>query len=293
MHPVMTTHDEAPQGAKPATQHRWIEPLVARTHGGDAGLVRALADEVRAALAGDEPTVRLRRMALTQSDDAVLVARAPFARWFALGEVARAAGSGALESVGDGERVVACGPPWGYLRSGLDPHDAELCAAWRARGFGEETSHVDLVVRPRGGGGGATSAGRWIVERAEGAAVGGAVAWVRETFDYAWSVEAARGAARGGLFVARERASGSIVGFCAHSGHNAAAGTFGPLGVHTSARGRGLGAALAARALGDLAARGFERVTIPWVDRALVEFYGAITDEQRVVERIIVRKGAR
>ena len=62
------------------------------------------------------------------------------------------------------------------------------------------------------------------------------------------------------------------------------------MGVIPRARGHGLGEALTRAALHLLAAQGFDEVTIPWVDRALVPFYARVARVLREDPRAWMRR---
>lgn len=161
------------------------------------------------------------------------------------------------------DRLLLGGPPGNYVVSGVgDAHRQRFVDL----GFKVSAEHVDLVVDPRGA---ALDASR--VERVEDPAA--LCAWVEARFGAAWSEECSR-AGRDGLFVAR--VEGSVVGFSAAGGNNAALGTFGPVGVIPDARGRGLGASLTLAALQALAAQGFHEVTVPWVAPSTAAFYASL-----------------
>lgn len=177
-------------------------------------------------------------------------------------------------------RVVVGGPPEGYLFCGLDPGEA-LALALAAAGFRPIAAHVDLVARP------ARAAPDPRVRRAQAAEREALSAWVGVHFSRAWAAEVSRALeGQGAVFVTGT--PGGYLGFSAHSGHNAAAGTFGPLGVLPLARGQGLGIALARAALSDLAARGFACVTIPWVATEMVAFYRPLVANLEVRSRVML-----
>jgi hypothetical protein len=170
-------------------------------------------------------------------------------------------------------RLWSAGPPRWYLRSGVAVGTQDE-RAFCALGGQQKSRHLDLWLDPR------------LVAAPDGALassvtrvhtqdeLGDLERWVCEDFSRAWADEARAAFARGGLFVARS--DGEITAFAAHSGHCAAAGTFGPLGARASARGRGWGAAVTRCALRDLGAQGFERACVPWVDEAVAAFYERI-----------------
>jgi GNAT superfamily N-acetyltransferase len=71
------------------------------------------------------------------------------------------------------------------------------------------------------------------------------------------------------LFLTEEHSE--ITGFAAHDVNNRGLGFFGPTGVASALRGRGLGKRLLHASLADLRARGHSRVVIPWTDA--IDFY--------------------
>jgi GNAT superfamily N-acetyltransferase len=254
-----------------ATVHRAFGPL-------DDRVTTALINEHVATLCErDAPSWHVARI---RDRDLLLVhdgARAWIAAW-AAADIANAREEGwALGS--PIERVIAGGPPGGYVVSGVTADDL----AWFEReGFVKRAAHVDLRVRSN-----RQHARDPRVRRARIDETDAVAAWISSAFAPAWAREARRSLRmHDALFVAER--DGAYVGFCAHSGHNAAIGTFGPLGVDVSERGRGLGAALARAALDDLHARGHGEVTIPWVDTVRVAFYRALVDEARVEARSTV-----
>ncbi len=174
-------------------------------------------------------------------------------------------------------RLAAGGPPGNYLATGVDPADGGLIELLCSKGFHEAGRHLDLAVSTAGHSMGGC------VERADDEAL----AWVASTFAEAWAMEARRALAHAGLFVVRDREG--LAGFACHSGNRAWEATFGPVGVAPRARGSGLGRALASAALADLAARGFEVATVPWVDVATARFYESFCAVRSREERVELR----
>lgn len=180
---------------------------------------------------------------------------------------------------GDGARALQVGgPPGNYLVSGVDAGAKSICNALESKGFRAIGEHVDLVVATAGHGGFDD------VARVDDDEV---LPWITETFARAWGFEAWRARARGGLFVTRRE--GALAGFACHSGNRAWEATFGPIGVAARARGGGVGRRLASTVLGDLAARGFDAATVPWVDGATVRFYETFCTVRARVARVAYR----
>lgn len=180
--------------------------------------------------------------------------------------------------------LLTGGPPGSYLSSGLDTRDDATIRWFTQRDYVLHSRHVDFRVTLASP---ATADPR--VRRADPSELDPLSAWIEALFGPAWRRETRRALLRHqGVFVSGEPPE--YLGFAAHSGHNAALGTFGPLGVAPHARGRGLGAALARAALDDLRARGFTRATIPWVDPALTNFYRRLVDRIEPIPRTILFK---
>lgn len=172
--------------------------------------------------------------------------------------IARARSAGAT-------RLTAGGPPGNYVESGVDASDAERVAALLAAGFTPRGEHLDLRVDT-------AVAPRPASEATVARSADDLAALIGPAFGSAWAWEAERARTHRGLFTARSM-EGDWLGFAAHSGNLSHRGTFGPIGVLPSARGRGLGVALATAVFADLHARGFAEVTVPWVAAETVAFY--------------------
>jgi predicted N-acetyltransferase YhbS len=194
-------------------------------------------------------------------------------------------------------RLYSGGPARWYLWSGVATESAQQ--AWRDAGGLAVSDHRDArVVLPQGDRGldsppeRASGRGSADIEAARTIEeLDAACAWITSEFSEDWAAEARRAFGQGAVFVARSGSSGDIVGFAAHSGHAAARGTFGPLGVGREARGQGLGARLADRALRDLQTRGFRRILIPWVDPAVLPMYQRVAPVLTVERRVLYRCG--
>jgi GNAT superfamily N-acetyltransferase len=179
-------------------------------------------------------------------------------------------------------RLAVGGPPGNYVESGVDASDRRRVAALRAAGFVRTGEHRDLRVRTQ------------VIARVTGEPVarGGAelVERIRSAFGAAWAWEAERAVEGRGLFVALAD-DGAWQGFAAHSGNLAHRGTFGPIGVLPTARGRGVGGALATAVLNDLRARGFEEATVPWVSTETVAFYRGLAELTGETRRLTMALG--
>jgi GNAT superfamily N-acetyltransferase len=88
------------------------------------------------------------------------------------------------------------------------------------------------------------------------------VPFVLREFNQAWAFEIRRAA--GAFFI-------DEVGFAVYEANNRGLGTFGPMGVVDSMRGRGYGKQLLLASLSELRRLGYERAIIPWTDT--LDFY--------------------
>jgi GNAT superfamily N-acetyltransferase len=201
----------------------------------------------------------------------------------ALRDAARGAGA---------ERLYSGGPARWYLRSGVA--DERARGAWERAGGIVASDHRDVRVtlssREDSPARGEDASGSIAVVAVTARdALDRLCEWIARDFSEDWARETRRAHARGTVFVGVNPATNEVVGFVGHSGHAAARGTFGPLGVRADARGRGLGARLADRALRDLAKRGFGSVLIPWVEPEILAVYRSVAPSMTVERRVLYR----
>lgn len=159
------------------------------------------------------------------------------------------------------------GPPGNYCVPGLCDQVPGLAAALARRGYTPLSQSVDLVVDV----GGCAPGERPALRDGDAHDLG----WIASHFSPGWADECARALASGGVRVATDTA-GAPLGFAAWGGNLTSLGRFGPVGVLPAARGRGLGATLSRVAFAALAAQGFARVTVPWVNAETVAFYAGL-----------------
>ena len=162
----------------------------------------------------------------------------------------------------------ACDQPGNYLAPGVDARDTASLVWLERQGFTRVGENRNLVV-PLAGNPHATPANAAALAdalRASGyeirrATPGDAaiVEALAKTFTRGWALEAARG----DVFLAMH--AGEAVAFAAHDGNNRGLGWFGPAGTLTPHRGKGVGAALLAACLAELAAAGHAETEIAWV----------------------------
>ncbi len=266
------------------TAHRLLRESVARVFAQcDADVRRALVEEHTAMLV--EPGAPSWHIARIRDRELLLVhdgARAWVAAWGAIDNEARGLGWAMPVSI---SRAVVGGPPGGYIASGVASDDAIERAWFEREGFVTRGTHADLAVTLHA----PLAAPSERARRARGDEAVAVAAWVAKQFAVAWGREVARSMRASEAVFVCER-DGAYVGFAAHSGHNAAVGTFGPVGVIDGARRGGLGGELTRAALDDLHLRGFRSATIPWVDPGRVAFYRAHVADVRVDERVMLAK---
>ena len=158
---------------------------------------------------------------------------------------------------------VAFAEPGNYFTPGIVESDTATRAFLAKHGFVEKGATHNLV----------TTQLRYDVHVGRGPAL----AFIEREFGAAWRFECERAGER--LLYIED------AGFAAYDTNNHGLGTFGPLGVAKSARGRGLGTLLVRAALSELAKLGYRRVVIPWTDA--VEFY-AKACAARVAHRFVL-----
>jgi len=92
------------------------------------------------------------------------------------------------------------------------------------------------------------------------------LAFIEREFGRIWRFEAAKAFETEipNAFIAED--DGDITGFAVHDVNNRGLGFFGPTGVVTAMRGRGIGCQLLLASLADLRRLGYERAVIPWTD---------------------------
>jgi len=92
------------------------------------------------------------------------------------------------------------------------------------------------------------------------------LAFIEREFGRIWRFEAAKAFETEipNAFIAED--DSDITGFAVHDVNNRGLGFFGPTGVVTAMRGRGIGCQLLLASLADLRRLGYERAVIPWTD---------------------------
>ena len=165
-----------------------------------------------------------------------------------------------------------------YFTPGVLADDVDTLRFFLANGFAESESTLNLeaeaVAAPMDG-----------VLRAQHTDRERVLRFIEQDFGAMWRFEAAHAfeVEQPTLFYAE--ADGEVVGFAAHDVNNRGLGWFGPTGVRSSLRGKGIGSRLLLASLADLRRLGHQRVVIPWTDA--VEFYRRACGAQ-VTHRFIV-----
>jgi GNAT superfamily N-acetyltransferase len=187
--------------------------------------------------------------------------------------------------------TVGAGAPF-YLFTGVDSRWTDALCCFEGLGYERTGTELDLVcptvparTSTRGG---ATSRASPEVELAhvgddEGAAA--LAAWVGATYPH-WSAELARAARSGTVVVARDTATGEVVGAAAHSVGRL--GVIGPVAVDPSRRGGGVGVLLMAAVLADLATAGLRTAEIAWT--STVRFYRQACDARVGRASVVLRR---
>ena len=189
----------------------------------------------------------------------------------------RGAGSALLrDAVSRGARIVAA-EAGNYFTPGVVTTDTPSIDFFTKRGFRETANTYNLDV--------GVGSGEWGVGvnrepflppptpnsqlpiRVSAESRDRVLTFIEREFGRIWRFEASN--AGDNLFYVE--VDGNIAGFAAHDANNRGLGFFGPTGVASAHRGRGLGAALLRASLADLHRLGYERAIIPWTDA--LDFY--------------------
>jgi mycothiol synthase len=175
----------------------------------------------------------------------------------------------------ESRRIIVAAEPGNYFTPGVLP---EFAGFFLRRGY-EVTSEASNLFAPTAVG---ESAG---VRRATAADRGPAIDWVRGTFGPIWAFEATRCFEHQRPTMVLAEPNGELAGFSAWRANNAALGAYGPAGVATAFRGRGLGRDLLVATLSEMRADGFPRALIQWA--AAVPFYARVAGAE-VAHRFLV-----
>lgn len=103
----------------------------------------------------------------------------------------------------------------------------------------------------------------------------------------AWEI--GQGLSRGRAVVRTAASDGVILGFTACEINNAGIGTFGPQGVTSASRGKGLGSLLLRHSLADLRELGYLEARIPWV--SAVDYYERSCGATVAGTYVVMRRG--
>ena len=156
-----------------------------------------------------------------------------------------------------------------YFTPGVVMSDEASRAFFHARGYIETRWTTNLEVSlPAPGRAGERSE---LLRRPDHSAADRVLEFVQHEFGRIWTFEVAKAFERDlpPAFIAEEEEK--IVGFAVHDINNSGLGFFGPTGVASHLRGRGIGRKLLMESLADLARMGYERAVIPWTDA--LDFY--------------------
>lgn len=164
-----------------------------------------------------------------------------------------------------GASVIAA-EPGTYFTPGIVDSDVAATAFFHRRGYIETRFTHNLDVKTP-----ASSPAERAVRRPTHEESDRVLQFVEREFGRIWRFEAAKAFETEipNVFIAEE--DGEVTGFAVHDVNNRGLGFFGPTGVVTSMRGRGIGCRLLLASLADLRRLGFERAVIPWTDA--IAFY--------------------
>ena len=170
------------------------------------------------------------------------------------------------------KRIVIAAEAGNYFTPGVVDRDEETLRFLRRRGY-ERSDETDNLAANLGGIGAipASAPHSGLPYRASQARRSEALAWIERQFGRIWRFESEPAFEREEPTMFLVDHGKAIAGFAAHDANNRGLGFFGPTGVSSALRGRGLGRLLLLASLSDLRARGFSRVVIPWTDS--LEFY--------------------
>ena len=173
-----------------------------------------------------------------------------------------------------GAYVVAA-EPGNYFTPGVLASDSTTLNFFAAHGYRETARTQNLEVDlPAGGGAGAplrSDQRERVLDFIEGA------------FGPIWRFEASHGAT---IFSVEHE--GKIAGFSTHDANNRGLGFFGPTGVASDLRGRGLGRQLLLASLTDLHQHGYRKAIIPWTES--IDFYRKACGARLAHRFVILRR---
>lgn len=163
-------------------------------------------------------------------------------------------------------RVEIFAEPGNYFIPGVPDSDSASLAFYESRGFRPAGAPAENLEAALGGNPAIPEdPASLAVERARAASREEVVVWIRSVFGRLWGWEADLAFRNDPPTLFLARSAGSIIGFSAHDANNQGLGFFGPMGVHPSARGTGIGRELLLASLADLRRLGYDRATISWV----------------------------
>ena len=205
-------------------------------------------------------------------DEGAVVTCGKYVRILVVGRETRRRGIGSA-LVADGEargaRIIAA-EPGNYFTPGISDEGAQ--AFVRARGYGEKASTWNLSASLRVSESSSrrpdnrTTPASPNVRRPSHAEASRVLGFIEREFGRIWRFEAARAFDTDlpQIFITEDNAE--VTGFAAHDVNNRGLGFFGPTGVASAMRGRGLGCQLLLASLADLQRLGFDHAVIPWTD---------------------------
>jgi len=174
-----------------------------------------------------------------------------------------------------GVSVVAA-EPGNYFTPGVLASDTTTLNFFAAHGYRETARTQNLEVELR-------EEFRGEARSAERGAREAILDFIDRTFGPIWRFEASHGAT---LFSVEHE--GKIAGFSTHDANNRGLGFFGPTGVASDLRGRGLGRQLLLASLADLHQHGYRKAIIPWTES--IDFYRKACGARLAHRFVILRR---
>jgi len=244
-----------------------IREIFAR--GNDVPYDLALVAEEKCFGAGVEGTPRVR----IAEEHGIAVTCGKTLRVIAVDREHRGRGLGSALLEDSGASVIGA-EAGNYFIAGL-PAGSAMVNWLTKRGYREKSRSSDLVVERLERFSIPANVERWTGEAP-------VLHWIEHQFGAAWRFEVARAHA----FVIKE--GRRMIGFSAHEGNNRGLGTFGPTGVASEHRGRGIGTLLLHASLADLHRLGYARAIIPWT--GAIDFYEKACDARVALHLITMIK---
>jgi GNAT superfamily N-acetyltransferase len=183
--------------------------------------------------------------------------------------------------------TVGAGAPF-YLFTGVDVRWTAALCCFEALGYERSATELDLAcptVARRGARSVRSGGPVTLAHVADDQMADALVGWVREAYPH-WQAELARAAEAGTVVIARDDATGAVVGAAAHSVSRF--GVVGPVAVDPARHGSGIGSLLMDAVLADLSTAGLRTAEIAWT--STVRFYARACDARVGRASVVLRR---